>query len=225
MYSERISEEWKASRRFYSIIPNDTRKANFDKILEDSPDLVNELENLHPALYREWRHYRSIHYSCDEAASAAKFGSRANHFREEFLKFLKLYPNDFPFDQLIKLDGEILNEYRLKSSGYEHSYEEWIDYEMYKPRNFKCIPYESKTKTELFEEFKTFWHLDVDENNEPSPDFPNTRVFYEIYNAVLHFEETKEFFEYCEDSNYHSFDSYPIIEQYRIQQEFLRLSD
>lgn len=209
MYSERISEEWKASSRFYSRIPKHTRKANFDKILEESPDLINELENLHPALYREWRYYRGIHCRCDD-------------FREGFKKFLKMYPKDFPFDQLIKLDGEILNEYRLKSSGYEHSYEEWIDYEMYKPRNFKCIPYESKTKTELFEEFKSFWYLDVVENDS---EFPNTCVFNDIYNEVIHFDGTEEFFEYCEDSNYHSFDSYPIIEQYRIQQEFLRLSD
>ena len=201
--STRLQEEFSLVDRYYSRIPRGERLAEFERTISEHPDIVEEFENIPEALYREWRYYREC--------------NTEKPWTGIFEVFVKTFEPEFPFEQLAKISGELLVEWRLKCD-YESVYEFYSD--VYGTPNKNTKDFYEKSKTELWNEFVEFWYLDT---NETGLLFPNTSVFDSIVSAISEYEENfdnEEFYEYREDSNYHSYDSYSIAEQYRICKEF-----
>ena len=86
---------------------------------------------------------------------------------------------------------------------------------------------ENKTKAEHWEEFKMIWDLEPNDYSE---------VLLEEYNKLINFylcdddtnffdEYPRTFWEFRENANYHSFDSYSILKQFYICEEWQRYLD
>ena len=208
MLTVRERNEWHYIDKYYSEIPKDERFENFKNEIKK----IN-LNEMPEALYREWRYHRDCIYEKD--------------FVKQFENFIKKWPKDFKYDELIKISDELLDEWHKKCN-YEYIYE-YYDTVAGSPKRLQKR-FESKSKSELWEEFKEFWLLDDTLPSSTSSlvgqgtdNFPNMEVFNEIKKSVEDYEnefDDEEFFEFREDANYHSYDSYSIAEQYRICKEF-----
>lgn len=206
MLSLRERQEWHLINGYSSKLPKEQRFENFKKEIKK----IN-LNDIPEALYKEWRYYRECKYNEDSIVN-------------QYSEFLKKWPKDFNYDELNKISGELLDEWRLKCN-YEHIYENYDTLFASANRGKNTVDgkyierpkaFELKNKCELWKEFKEYWLLDDGE-------FPNMEVFNKIKKAVEDYEnefDMEEFFEFREDANYHSYDSYSIAEQYQICKEF-----
>lgn len=77
------------------------------------------------------------------------------------------------------------------------------------------------TKSELWKEFKDIWEIDVLDYNENKYNEMILYINETTSDNKQYFKDyPRDFFEYREDSNYHSYDSYSVIEQFEICQEW-----
>ena len=195
--SDRLQKEWYKTSEYYSSktyiqVFNDfnERYNNFDGID------IKEFLCMPNVLYIEWEHwmYRNGYYRCDKTFIV---------LWNEFKIFFEFYnPESKVMFQEMELLGEnMLSEWRFKYyQYYPHVYE----------KNVSC--YLKKSKAQLWNEFKEIWEIDILNYNE--------NKYTEMDEYISEIIDNEKFYEYCEDSNYHSFDSYSIIEQFEICKEF-----
>ena len=129
---------------------------------------------------------------------------------EEFKTEWDLENNTTMFEEISKLSDNMMNEWTMKyKNRYPHVYDIYQDDD-------------EKSKSELWEEFKEIWELDFENYNE------------DVYNKMS--EDLREqgqltnfmrntWYEWKTNANYHSYDSYSIIEQHEIWLRFMREHD
>jgi hypothetical protein len=107
----------------------------------------------------------------------------------------------------------MLHEWRLKYNfDYPHVYEAYgCEYEIYS----------KKSKAILWEEFKDIWEIDVSDYDEKKYQ-DMAKYINEITcdNSDYFKEYPRNFFEFRENANYHSFDSYSIIGRFDIAEDW-----
>ena len=117
------------------------------------------------------------------------------------------------FKEMELLSENMISEWRLKYNFvYPHVYEK--DY-----NHYSCV---QRVKSQLWKEFKEIWEIDISDYNEIKY---NEMIKYineiECESSENYFKEyPRNFFEFRENANYHSFDSYSILEQFEICEDW-----
>jgi hypothetical protein len=144
--------------------------------------------------------------------------------KEVLSEFKNFWEYDKPeskvmFKEMELLSKNMLDEWRLKYKFvYPHVYESHESNHSYNTGD-----YHLKSKAQLWDEFKEIWEIDTSNYNEDKykemSEYIN-EILCDDYNYSKDYP--RNFFDFCENSNYHSFDSYSILEQFEICEEWER---
>ena len=228
---EYLKKEWGTLRQYYTRQTIEQQYGGFKKQWDNfEGETIDEFLKVNASVFEEWKSWKY------KQGYDRSFATRYNTIRncrcvcfmvdkaEEswcdhklIVKSLKDVWNEFKvewqldtaeslamFEELakIKMSESMLNEFRMKyNHNYPHVYGEDI----------------GQSKAELWKEFKIKWEIDVQDYNETKYD--------EMVEFVGKVECSESFFSYREDMNYHSFDSYSMLEQYEICQQYLDEED
>lgn len=172
---------------------------------------IQEFIDLPEIVYNEWRYYSRMEYN-------------VGTFDEEFKNFKDSWQYNTSetqqvFNEMKLLSNTLTTEWRIK-----YTFHSIYIYESYE--SCRKGDYESKTKAQLWDEFKKIWDLDPENYSEYLLS-EYQELIYECDkdSETIYFENyPRTFWEFREDSNYHSYDSYSVLEQYRICQEWKDLT-
>ena len=201
-----LQKEWYYKVSFYSTKKDSELFEDFKKRYDNfTGTAIEEFVNIPEVVYSEWQNWKCIqNYEIKQMFSQAWFD------------FKNFWDYDNPktkvmFDEIKLLSKNMIYEWRLKYNfDYPHVYEKNYYHTVQ-------INYRLKTKVQLWDEFKEIWEIDTMDYNE---DRYNEMIEY-IYEIVCdntnYFKDyPRNFYEYREDANYHSFDSYSVIEKMEI---------
>ena len=202
---DRMKEEWHEICGYHSI---KTAQEVFEEFIkrydECKGPTLNEFLSMPDTAYTEWQYWKY----CQRYYQDFKQKS----FSQVWTEFKDYWQLDTLESKLIFKEMELLSdnmrhEWRLKYRfRYPHVYEEFQR------------GYELKSKAQLWKEFKEIWEIDVANYNEDKM----TRMLDFISRIEWDSREDyrdnypRNFFEYREDSNYHSYDSFSTLQQYEI---------
>jgi hypothetical protein len=196
MLPVRIENAWKNVKRIYSEKSENQLFDDFKKRWNHfkGPE-IEEFLSVNESVYREWHllYYNNVEFSFTKAW-------------DEFKSIWQLETNGtkLMFEEMekIKMSNNMHCEWTMKYNfDYPHVYENDVHYEL-------------KSKAQLWEEFKEIWEIDINDYNE----YKYFRM--NEYVNDIQCEDGDDFFLYCEDSNYHSFDSYSLLEQFEICEHY-----
>lgn len=217
---ELLQKEWYAIIRYYSTKNNIVRFEEFKKRYDNfEGPTIEEFLTISNVMYSEWKKFKCIN---DYDTHFLEI-----HDKVEVEKSLTQVWNQFKdcwqydseestvmFKEMELLSEKMLYEWRLKYNFESHIYEDY--YTTYDE-------YSKKSKAQLWKEFKEIWEIDISDYNENKY---NEMVKYisEIEcDSENYFKEyPQNFFEFCENANYHSFDSYSVLEQFEICKDWER---
>jgi hypothetical protein len=121
------------------------------------------------------------------------------------------------FNEMELLSEKMIREWRLKYKfKYPHVYE--ID-------DNHCSgvqrEYELKSKSQLWIEFKEIWEIDILDYNEEKYN-EMAKYINEIEGDLEDYRKRypRNFYDFRENANYHSFDSYSILEKFEICEDW-----
>ncbi len=182
--------------------------------LQLKENCIQEFIDLPKVMYNEWIYWK-IDYNRRMFDHVEK-DTFYNYFQEfkDFWQYSSIETQQV-FREMELLSKILLNEWRIKYTFTSaHVYE---SYESYQNGD-----YISKTKAQLWEEFKKIWDLDPENYSEHLLEEyieiinKNEAEAYENYFN----EYPRNYWEFRENANYHSYDSYSILEKYQICQEW-----
>lgn len=202
----RLQNEW-----------NDRNKSTMYDFKEDYLDFqgpsITEFLNVNELMYNQWKFWKKI-FEYDTTfiefkgksiicGKCAFHGKDYYHvhitFTEVWNKFKDFWQLDTKETQTVFKEMEVLSK-ELLQEWTDHVYDNIIDNEP--------IP-------KLWKTFKKFYK--INKNNKCNEDeFKRKRN----YVNKIRSEQYDKFYEYCTDSNYHSFDSYTLHQQYHICQMY-----
>ena len=205
---DRMKEEWYCILEYHSsktaLQAFDDFKKRYD---EFRGPIVNEFLSIPATAYTEWRYWKYMRrYELD-------FGKKSfSQVWGEFKDFWQLdtLESNLIFKEMELLSENMLQEWRFKYQfRYPHVYEE-------DQRGYRL-----KSKAQLWEEFKDIWRIDVANYNEDRM----KRMLAYISRIQCDSDDYRDsyprnFFDYRENANYHSYDSYSILEKYEICQNW-----
>lgn len=117
------------------------------------------------------------------------------------------------FKEMELLSKNMMYEWKLKYNfEFPHVYEK-------DNNHFTCVQrnYHLKSKAQLWKEFKEIWNIDISDYNEEKYNEMTNYINEIECNLEDYFKDyPRNFLDFLEDSNYHSFDSYSILEQFEI---------
>jgi hypothetical protein len=123
------------------------------------------------------------------------------------------------FKEMELLSENMLEEWRLKYNFvYPHVYQRDMI-------NYNCLQrdYRLKSKAQLWEEFKEIWEIDILDYNEIKYNEMKEYIGEISCDDENYFKDyPRNFYEHCENANYHSFDGYSAIEQFEICENWER---
>ena len=189
---EFIQKEWLTVTKYFSKKSECVLFEEFKKRYDNFEGTTIEELICIPELYIEWVDWKSW-----------------KGFDMSFPKSLTEVLNDFKlFWQYDSEETKVMfKEMRLLS---ENLLGEWR-YE-YKYNNDDCL-----SKVRLWEEFKNNYEIDVLNYNEEKYNEMVKYIDNTLCDNTDYFEEyPRNFFDYREDSNYHSFDDYPTLKRFEI---------
>jgi hypothetical protein len=204
---ERIQKEWGSVCQYYSsktdIQVFEEFKNRWD---EFKGPAVEEFLSVSNAVYIQWKLWMyKNHYD-------AGFKKTLTEVWNEFKVFweLDIEESKVMFKEMELLSENMLDEWRMKYNfDYPHVYER-------DDNHWSCVQrdYHLKLKAQLWDEFKEIWEIDTSDYNEDK--------YKEMskYVSEIQCEDSDKFFSYCEDANYHSFDSYSLLEQFEICEQY-----
>ena len=204
-----LQKEWSTVVSYYSkekdIIVFEKFRKRYDDFKGAS---VEELLSMPDVVYTEWKYWKyQNQYETD-------FDSLTD-ILSEFKKFWQYVSEETKtmFKEMELLSNRMLQEWRLKYNfEYPHVYER-------DDNHYSCVQrdYHLKPKAQLWKEFKEIWGIDTSNYNEDRYK-EMTDYIYEIeVDDTNYFKDyPRNFFEYRENANYHSFDSYSVLEQFEI---------
>ena len=195
-FPKRILEEWQRIRQYYSPKSKQEVWEDFKKAWD--PDFVFVKENLDvpETANTEWKFWRDNIYHGKESLEKQW---------EIFKTFWNLGSDEtnIVFEEMSNLSTGLLREWRYKYNfKYTHVYEGYnnVDY--------------SKSKAQMWEEFKDIWDLDMDAYDE----YEYNRMIKETEGEV---DDYDAWYNFRENANYHSYDSYSVRERYEIWCRFV----
>ena len=169
---------------------------------------IPEFIDLPKVVYTEWRYWKNeYNRRMFKPVEKDTFDKYFQEFKD-FWQYGSLETQQV-FREMELLSNRLLNEWRIKYTFTSvHIYESCINRD-----------YMSKTKAQLWEEFKKIWDLDPEDYSEHL-----LEEYLEIINKneddsyENYFNEyPRNFWEFRENANYHS---YSILEKYQICQEW-----
>lgn len=241
---DRLKQEWYSVERYYSKKPIEERFNDFKKSFNNfQGEAVEELlnaENVVYKLWEEWKYYNK--YYCNftiryntiknkkcECSMIDKPSKSCDHKKiqksiKEVWDEFKIYW-DYDKEKSGKMFKEIglLSDVMMKEWFYKYTFRFPHVYENDEcySYNFDYEKFKSKSKSDLWEEFKEIWSIDPENYNEDKLNEMSKYInSVECDNENYIKNYPRNFYEFCEDSNYHSYDSYSILEQYQICKEW-----
>lgn len=226
---ENLQKEWYTVTRYHSD-KKDTVFEEFKKRYDNfEGPTIEEFLAIPKVVYTEWENWKySKGYHTNFKEYIKKYRSNDTEVKiktltevwnqfKEFWQYNSDVASKVMFSEMELLSENMIREWRFKYNfTYIHVYEEY---------NSKYETYSKKSKAQLWEEFKEIWEIEIDNYNEEKY---NEMVKYigEIEcDDENYFKDPQNFYEYCEDSNYHSFGSYSVLEQFEICEDWERYRD
>jgi hypothetical protein len=213
---DRIQKEWQSVCKYYS---SKTDIEVFDEFMKSWCDfrspIVDEFLNVSNTVYIEWEHWKCNHYY--DVNFQEKLITEVWKEFKEFWQF-DLAESIIMFKEMELLSEKMLREWRHKYNfTYPHVYESVNDYGMIQ-RGYRL-----KNKAQLWQEFKEIWEIDVSDYNEDKINEMSSYISDIICDDSEYSDEyPRNFWEFCENSNYHSFSSYSIIQKFEICEQWER---
>lgn len=206
---ERLKKEWYKINEYYSIFTKEKQYMDFKNKWNDFKGKeIDEFLSVSYAIIKEWDFYGYKNYSYSNIESNKPFSEIWNKF--------KLYWQlDSKESNTMIKEMELLSDNMLREWRYKYNFTYTYVYEDYNIRYDDLI---KKNKSELWNEFKTKWDIDpnnYDENMYEEMENEINKIENELSDTNFK-EYPKNFYDYREDANYHSYDSYSILEKYEI---------
>lgn len=182
-----LKREWWNTCKYYSTDCEEKRMTRFRETYEGSS--VEEFNDIKKVVYIEWDYWKMI---------MGYYPELPKPFSKVWDEFNDYWQYNSPgtqkmFNEVELLSKHMLKEWRMKyTNEYPHVYE-WDN---------------KQSKVEMWESFKRKWEINVDDYNENK-----FKYMSEYVHQIL---REDGFDDYKVDSNYHSFDSYSILEKYEI---------
>jgi len=185
------------------------------------PDVVYNLweafkrRNGYNLVFKKYIHPGELYrYTKDELRKHSKIKTLTEVWNE----FKEFWKYDSLESKVMFKEMGLLSENMLREWDFKYNFTQACDYGDYHCRQEER---EKKPKTKLWEEFKEKWEIDVDNYDELKYDSMEEYVnhFVDDYKDYCS-DYPRNFWEYCEDANYHSFDSYTILAKVELCQEW-----
>lgn len=198
---KRLQEEWCDKSRYYSDKKDVEVFEEFKQSWESfQGPVVEEFLSVSNSVYIQWKNWKSInrYYTGFKNKTLMQVWNEFKLFWQ-----LETEESKIMFEEMELLSKNMLHEWYFKYEfHYPHVYEErqsWANYHL-------------KSKAQLWDEFKEIWEIDLDNYNEFK--------YEEMMEFVNKIKGSRKFFSYCENANYHSFDSYSLFEKFEICEQF-----
>ena len=217
-----LKTEWFHVREWHSSISKDNIWKNFKtlwdiKITDDCCSLgpvAKEISEMSDSVYNQWKIWTKLGYKFHEELVSSLVHKNAIKIKDVNLsKILDSFKSEWDWDnpatsvmfaEMSHLSEKMLHEwyqYYDGDYGYIYSYTDGMTYD--------------KTKLELWAEFTEEWGLEFTDGDYSEKYF--NEMLEELKGICnLNHRMYKKWYDFLEDSNYHSYDSYPIKEQYEI---------
>ena len=216
---EVLQKEWQCVVRYYSEKSDTTLFDEFKKRYEGPT--IEEFLAIPKVIYIEWENWKyrnGYETNFKKYIKERSSTETTKTFTEVFCEFKNFWEYDseeskIVFSEMEHLSENMICEWRLKYNFvYPHVYEKGVrrDYRM-------------KSKFQLWEEFKEIWEIDILDYNETKYNEMNKYISEIECDSENYFKEyPQNFFEFRENANYHSFDSYSVLEQFEICEDWER---
>jgi hypothetical protein len=208
---ERIQKEWGIVCRYCSSKTDIQVFEEFKNSWElfQGPTF-EEFLSVSDAVYIQWKLWSYKNYGIE-------FKKTLTEVWNDFKTFWELDSEESKvmFKEMELLSENMLDEWSMKYNfDYPHVYER-------DNNHWSCVQrdYRLKSKVQLWNEFKEIWDIDIDDYNEDKYKEMNKYV------SEIECEDSEKFFRYREDANYHSFDSYSLLEQFEICEHYEQYDD
>ena len=214
-----LQREWNEVTRFHSIKTGDQVFKEFKQRYDNfQGPTIDGFLKMTDAVYKEWRFWKYQNIYNTEFISYNNNTETEKTLTQVWKEFREYWQFDTEesnkmFEEMEYLSDKMLNEWRLKYTfEYPHVYEKDSTHYSGVQRD-----YEDKSKAQLFNEFKVIWDMDMAAYTEDIFNEMNEYVNGISGDNIRYFKDyPATFWEYCEDSNHHSFDSYSVLEQFEI---------
>lgn len=198
-----LEKEWESENGWHY---SGDKMEKFNKIYDISYHIVQEMLQMSSCMHKEWLFFKHKEVQALILHDSKKLDEIWNKFKKEW----NLFSNET--NQMFK-EMELLSEKLLQEWRYKYTYEfphvyEKEDY-MYSRVNH------NKQRTTMWEEFKEIWGLEPQNYNE---DFLE-ELLKDTENDFESYEE--EWYEFLIEGNYHSYDSYSLLEKNEIWNYFI----
>jgi hypothetical protein len=224
---EFLQKEWQCVVRYHSEKSDTVLFEEFKKRYDNfEGPTIEEFLSIPKVVYTEWENWKYRNsYETDFKVynRSTETQVKTKTLTEVFCEFKEFcqYNSEeskVMFKEMELLSENMLSEWRLKYNfTYTHVYEGY---------DSKYEVYSKKSKAELWEEFKEIWEIDIDDYNENKY---NEMIKYisevECDDSNYFKKYPQNFFEYRENANYHSFDSYSVLEQFEICEDWERYQE
>jgi hypothetical protein len=207
-----LQKEWQSVVVYHSSKSDTTVFEEFKERYDNfEGPTIEEFLAIPKVVYTEWENWKYRNNYENVLESRQTLTEVWNEFKE----FWQYDSNEskIMFKEMELLSEKMLREWRFKYNFvYNHIYEGY---------NTKYEVYSKKSKAQLWEEFKEIWEIDILDYNENKY---NEMIKYisetECDDSNYYKEYPQNFFEFLENSNYDSFDSYSVLEQFEICEDW-----
>ncbi len=220
-----LQKEWYCINQFHSKLTEEekvklfkTRYDNFEgqafkEFIQMSEIEYNEWQCWKLGMKNDWRHLGYNVEDFDEKENLTKVWKEFKDYWQYDTEETKQV-----FREMKLLSETLLDEWRKKYFiECPHVYEEY---------GYHHKEVEKRSKAQMWEEFKYKWDLDVDDYDEHIlKELLELINECECDNSNYRKDYPRNFWEYRENANYHSYDSYSILEKYRIAEEWINYRD
>ena len=212
--------DWYYINSYFSKKNDEQRFTDFKKLYNNfEGESINEFLNVNDYVMSEWKNWKyKNHYSKDfEIGWNSKKNSRCRcwydckHVKKQqtFSDVWVEFKNDF---QLNTPESKLIFEEMDKIKMSNSMLQEW-SYKHYNDHPHVYGDSDGKTKSQLWNEFKETWEIDIDDYNEKKYDEMADEIKKGLTNSGY-----EKWFEFIDD--YNNYENYSIIEKYEIWNNF-----
>lgn len=194
-----LKKEWNNVLKYWSKDNKDVRMERFKKFYNnfEGPE-IQEFISVSDTVYKEWDYWKTNNGYDSEF-------TKSKSFNEAWKEFKDYWQYDTPQSQVMFEEMKIMSNNMLREWRIEYTNEE----------------YHMKSKSEMWEEFKIKWEIDLENYNEDYYKEMKSYVHEMLRDNNNYYKEyPRNFSDFRENANYHSYDSYSLLEQYEIAQEW-----
>jgi hypothetical protein len=221
LISGRIKDEFENDFSYNETLSKTQLVNEFEKSWNNyERDLVNEFLQVNDAVNREWKEYKRKNYPnylIRNVENDISNYSKMTDMWSAFKRFWELntMESNLMFEEInyINMSDGMLREWRIKYN-FKYPYVYELDNRA-KYGNIINENYLSKTKFQLWNDFREIWNIDLQNYTE----YKFTKMCKFINDIYINDEDYK-FFHYCQKNNYHNFEIFSILQQYEICKDY-----